>query len=608
MAHWISSKIKDAQSFLEQIDQQAAETLRKNERPRSEEEKFHVPAKTGGSVPLKDQLKKKTSIESGNNNNDAEYLGKLQTDLSIITNNAANNSNGISISNGEKEGYKPRPALTDSDWTELLGTPKRTTAPSGRGNGVSGIHGLRKDGARRGSSGSRSNFLVLEGKKNQKGGDSRNGKGSTGVKHRKRLDVALGINLNGKPGDGNGQESSPSARSSGVELQTDGKILEKQELEYKDMDGRRIMGKQKNDVNEENGGNLDLKVVSKQDDLGVGSDKRASAEMLSMLEKVDGRYDAKKGVVDVSQQFKGTAKGKHGSGTASQSGMSDSLERASVSTSYEGSDSDSDSGSTSDSESEQEKERREKIFAEKAAAKAVQAIKERENMIARLEGEKQSLEKILEERAKQQVQEASELQTTMMETMEAVELEKQKHNNTRMEALARLAKLEAANADLARSLAAAQKNLGVEMNQVAGLRQQLELKEVALEELRRRTSKTDKSGTHQNQLATSKGVELERNILEVEYSCLTDKIGKLEDKAKKLEENIETTRKEIQDPTEIEIELKRRLGQMTDHLIKKQAQVCLTKMLFNGTDANACIHDQSYKCLMAMIDSPTKLS
>lgn len=30
----------------------------------------------------------------------------------------------------------------------------------------------------------------------------------------------------------------------------------------------------------------------------------------------------------------------------------------------------------------------------------------------------------------------------MMETMEAVELEKHKHNNTRMEALARLAKLE----------------------------------------------------------------------------------------------------------------------------------------------------------------------
>lgn len=37
---------------------------------------------------------------------------------------------------------------------------------------------------------------------------------------------------------------------------------------------------------------------------------------------------------------------------------------------------------------------------------------------------------------------ASELQMNMFETMEAAELEKQKHNSTRMEAFARLAKLE----------------------------------------------------------------------------------------------------------------------------------------------------------------------
>lgn len=37
---------------------------------------------------------------------------------------------------------------------------------------------------------------------------------------------------------------------------------------------------------------------------------------------------------------------------------------------------------------------------------------------------------------------ALELQTSMIETMEAVEVEKQKHHSTRMEALARLARLE----------------------------------------------------------------------------------------------------------------------------------------------------------------------
>lgn len=40
-----------------------------------------------------------------------------------------------------------------------------------------------------------------------------------------------------------------------------------------------------------------------------------------------------------------------------------------------------------------------------------------------------------------------------------------------------------------------------------------------------------------------------------------------------LETSIETTRKEIEDPSEVEIELKRRLSQLTDHLIQKQAQV-----------------------------------
>lgn len=37
---------------------------------------------------------------------------------------------------------------------------------------------------------------------------------------------------------------------------------------------------------------------------------------------------------------------------------------------------------------------------------------------------------------------ASELQTSMIETLEAVEIEKQRHHSTRMEALARLARLE----------------------------------------------------------------------------------------------------------------------------------------------------------------------
>lgn len=190
-------------------------------------------------------------------------------------------------------------------------------------------------------------------------------------------------------------------------------------------------------------------------------------------------------------------------------------------------------------------------------------------MVARLEGEKQSLEKILE-RANQQAQEALELQNSMMETMEAVELEKQKHNSTRMEALGRLAKLEIANADLARSLAVAQWKLEVEMNQLAELRQQVEVKEATHEELRRKISVAHDTG---KQLVASKGVEFECGILEAEISFVIEKIGRLQEKAKTLESNIEMTRQELENPTEVEVELRRRLGQLTDHLIQKQAQV-----------------------------------
>jgi hypothetical protein len=62
-------------------------------------------------------------------------------------------------------------------------------------------------------------------------------------------------------------------------------------------------------------------------------------------------------------------------------------------------------------------------------------------------------------------------------------------------------------------------------------------------------------------------------MLEAEISLLTDKIGRLQDKADKLEADIRTMRKELEEPTEVEMELKRRLDQLTDHLIQKQSQV-----------------------------------
>ncbi|KAK6942536.1 Golgin subfamily A member 5 [Dillenia turbinata] len=524
MANWISSKLKVAETLLQQassslslsvsplyfslkfvpicaiqIDQQAAESLGKNEGPKSETADQETPSRSSSNVSLKDQLKKKSpasynlpgkflsdptlNTDDGNR----ESIGKIAD--AVSPNKSTSNSNPNS-----------KPTLTDSDWTTLLSTPNRPKS----GNGVSGtIRGKLRD-ARVSKS------------------------GTAALKSTQRSSI------------GSGKDSRARSRKP-------------ENVEHK------------NDDNEKNGV---VGIVEKEKTGKTGFESRQGSvnvkdDEKKVVEEGESRLSSDGIVKEVNLGF-----GRTGSGD---------LKKASSSASDEKSDSESDSGSTSGSESEREREerarKRKEILAAKAAAKAAEAVKQRENLVAKLEGEKESLVKILEERAKQQVKEASELQMNMMEKMEAAELEKQKHNNTRMEALARLAKLETVNADLARTLAPAQRNLEEEVTHVAELRQQIELKEVAYEELNRRMSSNQDTGTSIKRLVASKGIEFEQEILEAENSLLTNRIGQLQKKAEMLEESIETTRKEMENPTEVEIELKRRLAQLTDHLIQKQAQV-----------------------------------
>ncbi|CAO2036806.1 unnamed protein product [Urochloa humidicola] len=205
---------------------------------------------------------------------------------------------------------------------------------------------------------------------------------------------------------------------------------------------------------------------------------------------------------------------------------------------------------------------------------AARAIAEREEAVARLEGEKAGLEKLLAEREKEQAQEASELQTSMIETMEAVEIEKQRHHSTRMEALARLATLEVTNAELAKSLAREQWNLEVQVDQVAQLREEVDMKTLAQEKYKRKLAKIQKTSTPPvDEIESLRRFKLEEEIIDAEYTLTCDRIVNLKDKARKIEENIEMTRRAMVQPTEVEIELKKRLDQLTDRLIQKQMQV-----------------------------------
>ncbi|KAL5174734.1 Golgin candidate 2 [Glycine soja] len=533
-----------------QIDQQAAESLRKNEDFRLEEPSIDAPFKSGSGVSLKDQLKKKP-LESN------EYRGKLRSDP---------NFDGLkATASAPKLSPKSGPTLTDDDWTELLSAPSPTqfiaSASGGNhGNGLPAPRGLGRSSSRK-QKGLSSGSLATDVKRNPRTGNS-------GLRSLQKSDSVKEVKLSRKASD-DGKESTSSTstgRNSAVESETDGKWGKG--LEYADKDSsEKLVVEEKR--NEENQHRFNYRDISPPE-LLQEDDKTLAAETL-LAWGVDEDQEAKI-VEDVDgNQSRSMIQGRH-----ELNSISDDLKRGSPVASDGISDSDTDSGSTSDSESEHEREerrkRRERILAEKVAAKAINAIKEQENIVAKLEGEKESLEKILEERAKQQAQEASQLQSTMMETMEAVELEKQKHNNTRMEVLARLAKLETVNADLARSLAAVQWSLEVEVKQVSELRQQISSKELFHEELRRRMKNPRQTGASQNQLV-SKSVELEREIHEAEHSLINNKVAQLQEKARKLEADIEMTRKEIEEPTEVEVELKRRLQQMTDHLIQKQAKV-----------------------------------
>ncbi|CAH8252705.1 unnamed protein product [Arabidopsis lyrata] len=529
MANWISSKLKAAETILQQLDQQAAESLRKDDKSETHDEVFETSPKSGSSpVSLKDQLRKKT--HEGSDSGGGSQRNSTEQKPSYVSSTKKLRKPDQSqerTSSPLQSLAQDKTKLTDSDWTELLSTPNQgssTSKPRTPG-GTSVNRGLKKDGKRHGNLGK--NPLVSDGKKSSSGNvvDSRG-------RPQKQT--------NKEPSVSSPSDADMESRNAPRDIFVNSTHKESE----KDVSGKPPpLDESRNSANE-----------------------TLPKETLPSVGKRDGRESRRSSVW-----------GKQVREEVSQSNFSDGLKRKDSSLSNDESESDYESDSSTDSERERQREerrrRRERIFAERVATKAVAVIKERENMVARLEGEKLSLEKIVEERAKQQAQEAAELQTNMMETLEAADLEKQKHNNTRMEVLTRLAGLEAANAELTRSLAAGQKKLETQIDQVAVLRQQVEVKESTLEELTRNTSNIGGSGTTVKQLDTSRGDIFEHQMLEAEISLLTDKIGWLQDKATKLEADIEMMRKELEEPTEVEIELKRRLNQLTDHLIQKQSQV-----------------------------------
>ncbi|KAK4752567.1 hypothetical protein SAY87_021365 [Trapa incisa] len=553
MSDWFSSKLKAAESILHKIDKQAAESLGKNEKPQSDDDAWvGAPTKLSDSVPLKDQLKKKTQ--------ETFYYGiRSSTDSSNSKVSAQDGYNEtLSTSGSPSDKY----AVNDSDWTELLGYSNEIY-------GTTVIHDAKNNSRRPGSTSS--NYLGSDLKRNQKSNTNK------ALRLSFRSSSPRDGNINGNQMDGKVTYVSDSG---GVNLKAAcsddcGKLLKHESSDQDDIKGR-FMYPVTDEENMGDGWQLSLKQV---DDFSEPADNKSPKEIDLAKGHNDASFKSIRPHDDNNNELWGNGGRIDKSNSVVKEDISPDI-KAIPSVSLVDSESETESGSTSDSDSEDEiqkrverRRRKEKIFSEKVVAKAIEAIIERENMIARLEGEKQSLEKIIEERAKQQVEEASELQNIMIETMDAVDQEKQKHNNTRMEALTRLAKLETTNAELAKSLAAAQWNIEIEIKRVAEIREYIELKEAAHEEMKRKFFCANPTTSPLKQLVSMRGIEVGQELLEVECSFISDKLGKLQEKAQNLEANIELTKKEMEEPTEVEIELKLRLHQLTDHLIQKQAQV-----------------------------------
>lgn len=377
-----------------QIDQQAAESLGKNEKLQSDDLNYEIRSKSNESLPLKDQLKKKKPEVKNS-------VGKLRNDRPLSVAHNKSLSGDVMIDRKGKESVAPlvkaKSTLTDSDWTELLSTPNKTASGS---NGVSGARGFRNDARKQSSSGT--NLASLVARRGQ------NAQSKVIVNSPKKGDIVSDGKANGvgtsdeKLGGEDSRISDLSLSVSAVDSHSDNETKDKKVV-VTDASGSSLAG----DTSK-----LDEKIGEKSDSTYTTVDESShlpyeSISSVLVPSAADGASDSKMRIKD--DHFKlGTTVGAIGK-TSVGLRKSAYAERASSSGSDGASDSDTDSVSTTDSEIEREREerrrRREQILAQKAATKAVEAIKERENKVARLEGEKQSLEKILQDRAKQQAQE-----------------------------------------------------------------------------------------------------------------------------------------------------------------------------------------------------------
>lgn len=308
-------------------------------------------------------------------------------DLNIISKSNSdvnqNDEDGRSLYMNSKSNSSA--GLTDNDWTELLSVPdKRAAVTPQSSNRLPVTRVLKKNGKKVGNFGQGLNLSVVEGKAEKVG--------NNGVlKSSRKSIVQSESNISADSDEKASIAANATPGNSGFQFLSSGGESNQQDSAQTPISGAANMGNMEgvNDI-------LDGEKLS----LSNNSDQ--TSQITSIL--VDRKLDFKVGLnggdrLDLETAISGTNRSKIGSRTKKKVSSLPSEEESNSETDT------TSSGSESEREREERRKRKQQILAEKAAAKAIEAIKDRENFLARLEGEKQSLEKIFEERAKQQVQE-----------------------------------------------------------------------------------------------------------------------------------------------------------------------------------------------------------
>lgn len=341
---------------------------------------------------VKDQLKKKAM----ENVVSQSIIPSDKRDLNVISrsNSDVNRDDeaGRSVNLNSKSNLSK--GLTDSDWTELLSVPDKKGVSGGgsvtqSSNRVSAIQALKKNGKKLGNSGPGLNLSTVDAR-------SKKVRNNGVLKSSQKSNVGLENNTNADSDEKASNVGDATPRTSSVQSPSSGGESDRRDSTSTPViDNRSVpnMGRIEG-VND----------IVDGEKLHLLDDSDTSSQMMSI--SLERELDMKVGLND-GEGHKTAISGSNRSTIGSRT--SSSKKKVSSLPSEGESNSETDTTLSSDSESEREREerrkRRQQILAERAAAKAVEAIKERENLVARLEGEKQSLEKILEERAKQQVQE-----------------------------------------------------------------------------------------------------------------------------------------------------------------------------------------------------------